>query len=137
YLKILQRHWKVAVVLVAVLMLGVFIVAPKQPATVYEARHTLLRDVASGDEGASSADNPSVVALWATAGEVPKRVAEKLSFDGPPDELASRVTVSPNIELGVVEILATANKPDEAVLLANSFAEELTAFIDERDAERR
>src|SRR5690606_32166137 len=63
YLKILQRHWKVAVVLVAVLMLGVFIVAPKQPATVYEARHTLLRDVASGDEGASSADNPSVVAL--------------------------------------------------------------------------
>jgi capsular exopolysaccharide synthesis family protein len=136
YLKILQRHWKVAAGLVVVLMVAVFLVSPSQPATVYEARTTLLRDQASGDSGASSADNPAVVALWATAGEVPQRVAERLSYDGPPDELIARMVVTPDMELGVVELTATANKPDEAVLLADAFSTELLAFIDERNAQR-
>ncbi|HEX6569052.1 MAG TPA: hypothetical protein VF015_07800 [Acidimicrobiales bacterium] len=137
YLKILQRHWKVAAGLVVVLMVAVFLVAPRQPATVYEAKHVLLRDVASGDAGASSADNPSVIALWATAGEVPKRVADKLSYEGSVDDLTSQLTVTPNIELGTVEMVATADSPEEAVLLVNTFADEVIIFIDERAAARR
>lgn len=137
YLKILKRHWKVAAGLVVVMMLAVLIVSPKQPAKVYEARHTLLRDVASGDDGASSVDNPSVVARMATSGEVPQRVAEKVGFEGPPDALAQRVTVTADAEMGAVDIVATANKPDDAMLLANTVAEELVAFIAQREAQRR
>jgi tyrosine-protein kinase len=136
YLKILQRHWKVVAGLVGAVLVIVFFLAPAQPRTEYEATHTLLRDVASGDQGASSADNPSVVELWATRGEVPQRVADLLQHDGPPDELTNRLTVVPNIEINTVELTATANTEDEAIILVNAFAEETLKFIDERNAER-
>lgn len=136
YLKILQRHWKVAAALLAVALLAAFITSPSQPAQVYEAEHILLRDQASGDESTMSADNPSVVALWATAGEVPERVAEKLRFSGPVEELAGRLTVTPDVDLSTVEMVATAESPDEAVLTVNTFAAELLAFIAARDAAR-
>jgi capsular exopolysaccharide synthesis family protein len=136
YLKIIQRHWKVAAGLVVVALVAVFLASPNQPAQVYEATHTLLRDQASGEEGASSADNPSVVSLWASRGEVPGRVKTTLGYDGPVDELTNRLTVTPDPELGTVEMVATADSSDEAVLLVNTFADELLRFINERDAER-
>jgi capsular exopolysaccharide synthesis family protein len=136
YLKILQRHWKVAAGLIVVMLAATFLLAPDKPAPNYEARHTLLRDSASGNEGASSTDNPSVVALWASAGEVPERVAAKLGYDGPVDDLIGRLTVTPNIELGTVEMVATSKSSEEAVLLVNTFAEEVLVFIGERDTAR-
>jgi capsular exopolysaccharide synthesis family protein len=132
YLKILQRHWKVAAGLIAIVLVGVFFLAPSQPAPVYEARHTLLREIASGTEGAASADNPQVVALWATAGEVPLRVQETLGYNGPVDDLTNALVATPNIEVGTVELTATADSRDEAVLLVNTFADELVAYIDEK-----
>jgi capsular exopolysaccharide synthesis family protein len=136
YLKILQRHWKVVVALVVVVVAVVFVVSPSQPATTFEAHHTLLRDEASGDSGASSADNPSVVALWATRGEVPQRVAEALGHDGPVDELINAMTVEADIEVGTVEMTATASSGDEAVAIVNAFAEETLRSIRERDQAR-
>jgi capsular exopolysaccharide synthesis family protein len=135
YLKILQRHWKVAAALVVVMLVGAFFLAPAKPDPVYEARHKLLRDTASGDGSANSADNPEIVALWAETGEVPSRVAAKVGFDGPIDDLIERLTVMPDYNLGTVDLVMTADSPDEAVLLVNAFAEELLAFIDERGAE--
>ncbi|MGH9111401.1 MAG: AAA family ATPase [Acidimicrobiales bacterium] len=137
YLKIIQRHWKMAAALVVVTLVAVFLMSPKQPAKVYEAQHTLLRDQASGDgDGTSSADNPSVVSLWAERGEVPKRAAEVLGFDGPVDDLIAEILATPNPELGTVEIVASASTPAEAVLRVNTFADELLAFIQERDQAR-
>lgn len=132
YLKILQRHWKVAAGLIAIVLVGVFFLAPSQPAPVYEARHTLLREIASGTEGAASADNPQVVALWATAGEVPLRVQETLGYNGPVDDLTNALVATPNIEVGTVELTAKADSRDEAVLLVNTFADELVTYIDEK-----
>jgi capsular exopolysaccharide synthesis family protein len=137
YIKILQRHWKVVVGLISIVIVAVFFLAPAAPAPVYEAKHTLLREVASSTEGGvSSADNPQVVALWAGAGEVPNRVKEALGYTGPVDDLTSRLLVTPNIETGTVELIATADSKDEAVLLVNTFAEQTIAFIEERDAAR-
>ena len=136
YLKILQRHWKVAVGLVVVLMVAVFFVSPSQPATVYEAEHTLLRSQASGDVGTSSADNPAVIALWASGGTVPQRVAEELSYNGAPDELTSRLTLTPDVELGAVRMVVEANDPDDAVRLVNAFATQTLQYIEELDAQR-
>lgn len=138
YLKIIRRHWKVAAGLVVVTLLAVFLMSPKQPATVYEATHTLLRDEASGDVdgGGSSADNPSVVSLWAVRGEVPQRVKEVLAYDGAVDDLFADVDATPSVELGTVEVTAEGGSPDEAVLLVNTIADEVIRFIDERDQTR-
>ena len=130
YLKILQRHWKMAAALVVTVLVVVFVLSPARPATVYEAKHTLLRQSSTAD-GTSAADNPSVVALWTSGGEVPQRVAETLRHTGPVDELINRLTVTPNIELGTVEMVASASTSDEAVLLVNTFAAQTLAYIDE------
>jgi capsular exopolysaccharide synthesis family protein len=137
YLKVLQRHWKVVVALVVVVLVGVYFVAPTGPATEYEATHRLLRDQASGDEGVSSADNPAVVELWVTQGEVPIRVKEVLGYDGSPDELVADIEVISNPEVGIVEITARAGSADEAITLANTFADETLKYIDEHTASRQ
>ena len=57
YLKILQRHWKIAVALVATVMVVVFVLSPSRPATVYEAKHSLLRQ-SSSTAGTAAAGQP-------------------------------------------------------------------------------
>ena len=132
YLKILQRHWKVAAGLIAIVLIGVFFLAPSQPAPVYEARHTLLREVAASTDGSASADNPAVVALWVSAGEVPTRVKETLGYQGPVDDLTNSLTATATPEVFTVELVATADSQDDAVLLVNTFASEVVNYIKER-----
>lgn len=132
YLKVLQRHWKVTAALVVLALGLIYVVAPAKANEVYGAEHTLIREQASGDEDAASgADTATGVGLYASKGEVPQRVAEKLGYTGPIDELLSSITVTPDPEVNTVEIAATADSPDEAVLIVNTFAEEVLAFIDE------
>jgi capsular exopolysaccharide synthesis family protein len=136
YLKILQRHWKIAVALVATVMVVVFVLSPSRPATVYEAKHTLLRQTSTAEGGAAT-DNPSVVALWASRGEVPQRVAEQLGHTGPVDQLINQLSVTPSVELGTVEMVATASTADEAVLLVNAFAEQTLAFVNDLNTQEQ
>lgn len=138
YLKIVQRHWKVAVGLIVVALILVYVISPKEASKVYEADHVLLRDLASGeDEGTSSADNVDVVGMWATYGEVPARAAEELAFDGTPEELAEDVTAVGDPTRGLVTITATADDPDRAAQIANVFADQLIAFLEQREANQR
>jgi capsular exopolysaccharide synthesis family protein len=136
YLKILQRHWKVAAALVATVMVVVFLLSPSRPATVYEAKHTLLRQTSTAEGGAAT-DNPSVVALWASRGEVPQRVADQLGHTGPVDQLINQLSVTSSVELGTVEMVATASTADEAVLLVNAFAEQTLAFVNDLNAQEQ
>jgi capsular exopolysaccharide synthesis family protein len=129
YLKILQRHWKVAAGLVATVMVVVFILSPSRPSTVYEATHVLQRQSASSG-GTEAADNPGRVALWTSGSDVPQRVAETLGHTGPVDQLINRLTVTPDVELGTVDMVASASTDEEAVLLVNTFAEQTLAYID-------
>jgi tyrosine-protein kinase len=130
YLKILQRHWKVAAALVATVMVVVFVLSPSRPSTVYQATYVLQRQSASSD-GTQAADNPGRVALWATGSDVPQRVADVLGHDGPVDQLINRLTVTSDIELGTVEMVASASTDEEAVLLVNTFAEQTLAYIEQ------
>ncbi len=130
YLKILQRHWKVVAALVVTVLVVVFVLSPSRPSTVYEAKHILLRQ-SSSSGGTESADNPSIVGLWTASGVVPQRVADAVGHTGPADQLINRLTVTPSIELGTVDLVATASTSDEAVLLVNAFAEQTLAYINE------
>ncbi|HKY67115.1 MAG TPA: AAA family ATPase [Acidimicrobiales bacterium] len=134
YLKILQRHWKMAATLVVTVIVAVLVLAPAKPSTVYEAKHILLRS-STTPEATAAADNPQVVALWSSGGKVPQNVAETLGHTGPADELINRLTVTPNIELGTVDMVATGSTDDEAVLLVNTFADETLKYIDQLNQE--
>ncbi|HEX5365628.1 MAG TPA: CpsD/CapB family tyrosine-protein kinase [Acidimicrobiales bacterium] len=136
YLKALQRHWKVAVALVLTVVVVVLFLVPAKGDTVYEARHTLLR-TSTTPEGTAAADNPRVLALWASRGTVPQRVAEAVGRTGPPDDLTDRLTVTPSVELGTVDLAVTADTEDEAVLLVNTFAEEALRYVNEQNQEAR
>ena len=122
YLKILQRHWKMAAALVVTVLIAVLLLAPSKPTKVYEATHILLRQSGTTD-GAEATDNPNIVALWTSSGEVPQRVADKLGHTGPVDDLINQLAVTPSLELNTVQLVATASSDDEAVLLVNTFAE--------------
>jgi capsular exopolysaccharide synthesis family protein len=134
YLKILQRHWKVAAGLILVVVAVVYLVSPGEPKQVYEAEHTLLLDQASAS-GAASSDRPAVVGMWATKGVVPQRVKDALGYEGPVDDLLNTITVTSDAELGTLELTASESDPDEAVRIVNAFAEELLRDIERRDAE--
>jgi capsular exopolysaccharide synthesis family protein len=136
YLKVLQRHWKMAVALVVVVLVVVWFLMPAPPKPDYEASHTLLLEASSGQDVATGADNPHVVALWATEGEVPQRVADALGLTGPVDRISDQVDVVASPELGTVRLTAIASSPEGAVVLVNVWAEQTLAFIDEWNVAR-
>ena len=136
YLKIVRRHWKVAVALMAISVVAVFLMSPRKPSSTYQATHTLQRDEVSGTDGGSVADNVNAVARWGTVGEVPIRAAEQLGYTGPLDDLIGQVTVEPDPDLAMIDITAEASTADEAVRVANVFAEQLLGYIQQRNDER-
>jgi capsular exopolysaccharide synthesis family protein len=138
YLKIVQRHWKVAAGVIIVALVAVFVFSPDS-SKVYEAEHVLLRDQLSSSGGnedsLSSTDNVEVVANhMVRTGEVPARVAEQLGFEGTPEELVADVTAVGDVALGTVTITAAADNREDAALLVNTFGDQLLAFLDQREA---
>jgi capsular exopolysaccharide synthesis family protein len=136
YLKVLQRRWKIAAALVVVTLVAVWLLMPAPPKPDYEASHTILLESTSGDAIMTGADNPQVVELWATEGEIPGRVAAKVGHTGPIDSLSSQMEVLASPELGTVRLTAIASTPEDAVVLVNLWADETLAFINEWNEER-
>ena len=111
-------------------MLVVFLLSPSRPATLYEATNVLQRQSGS-TEGTEAADNPGRVALWTSGSDVPQQVADVLGHTGPVDQLVNRLTVTSDVELGTVELVASASTDEEAVLLVNTFADQTLAYIEQ------
>ena len=101
--------------------------------TDYQAAHTLLLSSTSATQTIYS--DPvtfNQLQLFATTGEVPRRVAERIGYDGVPAELASQVTVEVDQATGAIRFSTTQTDAARAVLIADSFAEELTSYLSER-----
>jgi capsular exopolysaccharide synthesis family protein len=139
YLKIVQRHWKVAAGLIAIALVLTYLISPSDSAKVYEANHVVFRDQASSDEeGLQSMDNVELVAQYmVTEGDVANAAAEQLGYDGPPTELAKDITATGDTTLGTVTIRATSNDPEEAARIANAFGEQLVQFLNQREANQQ
>ena len=135
YLRLLRRRWHLVALAI---VLGAGVVYALSPADyedeprTYEATHTLYRDP-GGDTGSVSMDT---MALLATTGEVPRRVAERLGTDVEPALLASRVEAEPDGSLGVLRFTVQDEDAARAAEIADAFAAETTRFFDERDEER-
>jgi len=132
-----NRWWIIAVLAVVGALLGALPapdrVEEESVPTDFAATHTLLIN----DPDALNSTNelaiaPSQVTLLATAGEVPKRVAERIAFDGNSAELASQVTASFDFATGALTISTTQTSAARAEEVANAFADVLTAYLAER-----
>jgi capsular exopolysaccharide synthesis family protein len=136
-LRAVRRRWPVVVATVVVALfagwLTTRIVPTGPPVRNYEATHVILADQASSyGFQTSGAYNLRTIAAIATVGDVPKRAAAALAFEGDPLELASSVRASGNPETGILRITAASTDPAEAVRIADTFADELVAFVNER-----
>ena len=132
----LRRWWWVVLAITA---LGAGAGAVPSPAktvasaTTYNATHTLL--VADSTDPNNVTGGYAIfnqIPLFATTGEVPKRAAARLAFDGEPAELAAQVSVSVQSDTGAVTVTTSQDSADAAESIADAFAEELTAYLSER-----
>jgi capsular exopolysaccharide synthesis family protein len=130
-----RRRWPIVAgtVLVALVTgwLTTRIVPTGPPVRSYEATSVLLGDQPTSF-GFGGIYNLRTIAALATVGKVPERVAAKVGFQGDPVELAQRIRSVGNPETGILRITATSTDPEEARLLADTFATELVTFINER-----
>ena len=135
-----RRRWWVVALLTAV---GAGLGALPEPATVeeesltttYSATHTLLLNNQELAYSSSTAISPSQIRLFALNGEVPERVAEQIGFDGSRAELASQVQVDFDQETGALTFSTTQDTAEQAVLVADTFAEVTNSYLTTRQDE--
>lgn len=94
------------------------------PCGAWYATHTLFDSTMNSNGPAASPPIGAVTAEQAAflvkSGDVSDRVADELG--GTPTDLASRVTVEANANLGTVRITAAGDSPEEAQRLADAYA---------------
>ena len=129
-LESLRRRWWLVVVFA---VLGAVLGAIPRPAeveetaTTFRATHTMLASAADATGIA-----PSQVQLFATVGDVPKRVADGLGYDGSPAELAQQVTVDYDLNTGALTFRTQQETAAQAEAVADAFAEETSSYLTER-----
>jgi capsular exopolysaccharide synthesis family protein len=134
-LKALRRRWIVVVVTIAVALLvgwlSTRVAPPGPPVRTYEATTVLLSSQPTSFGVGAAVYNIETIAALGTVGEVPKRVANALGYQGDPIKLTQQVTATGNPETGLLEITATSTNPEEARVLADTFGEQLLVFMTE------
>lgn len=78
--------------------------------------------------------NLKKIAFLTTVGEVPRRAAKELVYDGPPAVLAAKIAVVVEADVSAIRISASDPDGSRAALLAATFAKHLLLSIE--DAER-
>lgn len=134
YLKTLRRRWLVIAACTLSAAAVMWVITPASSDTTqkvgsYTATATLLVGSAQPDETSISMAR---IPLYLTTGEVPKRAAEAVGYDGDPALLASELTVTPDYQALAVTVSATASDGRQAAAVANAFAEETVAFFAEK-----
>ena len=138
YLKILKNHWKVVVALVVLGVATAWFVSPKSPSRAYDATHLLVLEQ-SPEDTTSGVGNPVVAVEMVSGDAVATRVATRITWAGTLDELRAKVQATPDpggAGAPLISIEAHDDDPDRAMLIANTFAEELIAYVDEWETTR-
>ncbi len=132
----LRRRWKLLVVLTLVgLALGSLAAvraaddgSNADEPIFYAANHRLLVDPLSPNQ-----TSLSQAALFATAGEVPSRAAAALGRDR--FDVLARIATIEDKDVGTLTLSAVGETPDEALMTATTFADELVAYLLAQDQE--
>jgi hypothetical protein len=140
-----RSRWKIVLGMTA---LGAALGALPSPAKVeansaiagWKATNTMLTTQAAqpaspGDPTADEGVAAVQFSLFATTGEVPKRVAAKIGWTGSPAELASTMDVYYDFDTGALVFSTSQSTPELAVSIADGFATETAAFLAERQVQ--
>lgn len=134
YLRLFRRRWWMIAAFAMIGTTVAWITAPAQVAPRvqrFSATHTLIVEPESRQ---FTPENPSTIALLASTGEVPVRVAERLELtDVQAERLLRNVTITGEPSLAVVRFAAVATTSERAQLLADTFAQETVTFLDEQE----
>lgn len=134
-MRAVRRRWPVVVATVVVAVVAGWlttrIVPTGPPVRNYQATSVILADTQTS-YGIGGTYNLRTVAALARVGEVPERVADQIGWEGDPLVLAERVEANGNPETGLLRISATSSDPEQARMLAQTFAEQLRNFWAER-----
>jgi Mrp family chromosome partitioning ATPase/capsular polysaccharide biosynthesis protein len=136
----LRRFWWVVVIFTILGAAVAGLPAPEQAAdavTRWNASHTLLVSNTSNAGGSNDPQAFNQLTLFATTGQVPARAADALGYSGPPAALASQVLVNSDQQTGALQISTIQDTRDEAVAIADAFANELTTYLSERQDQLR
>jgi capsular exopolysaccharide synthesis family protein len=138
YLKILKNHWKVVVALVVLGVAAAYFTSPKDPSRAYSATHLLVLEQ-SPEDTTSGVGNPVVAVEMVSGDEVAARVAEAIGWTGSTDDLVAKVEATPDpgaTGAPLISIEAHDDDPDQAVMMANAFAEQLIDYVAEWETAR-
>ena len=133
YAKIAMRRWLLITLLVVAALAIAYWTSPPKATETYDATNILLVEAAEGQGNAADAD-PQVVAMRTTVGEVPVRAAAKLGHTGDPATLAAQVSAVADPASNTVSITAADGDPQRAALIANTFSQEVVAYLQEQQA---
>jgi capsular exopolysaccharide synthesis family protein len=138
YVKILKNHWKVVVALVVLALAAVYVTTPKRATKAYSADAVLYMASGGGEvEGGGGFANVRLAARFVNTPPIPQNVAEELGWTGTPEQLAGKVTATADPEqLPFLTITASGSTPEEAIRIANGFADGLIAYIDQQETAR-
>lgn len=138
YLRLFRRRWWL---IASIAFLGAtfaWLTAPAEQAPRvqrFRAEHQLIVEPLVRQW---TPENPETIALLATSGFVPDRAAARIGGQlSDVDALLQRVEVTGDGELGVITIAATTNDASRSSEIADVFAEELVAFLDEQERAAR
>ncbi len=135
----LRRFWWIVVIFT---ILGAAVAGAPSPEkavdsiTRWNAAHTLLVSSTSST-GFNDPQAFNQLTLFATTGQVPARAAETLGYDGSPAALAGQVEVFADQGTGALQISTTQDTEDDAVEVADAFANELVSYLTERQEQLR
>ena len=135
YFRVLQRRW---VLILVATMAGAALGAAttlldsgSTNKTYYKATHALLWDSTVAATGQAAISLPQM-AIFTTTGDVPIKAAQALGSSEPGRSLAEHITTNTNGVTNTLEITAIAGAPKDAVDLADTFASQLSSYIDGR-----
>ena len=141
YVRVIKRRWWFLLLASVVAVTAAVVTAPRGRAatssgpTQYRASHILQ---ASGTSSAliSTQQALSSAELLLTAGEVPKRAAAKLDLNSDASQLASKIRVTTDPKSATVSVIATSPDAKEVVAFADTLANELVTYLNDRDTAR-
>jgi Mrp family chromosome partitioning ATPase len=145
YFRILWHRWVLIVALTVVgAALGVASTAfdggasAAKSRTYYKATNTLILDNSGSQSDGFQPSFTSLdqIALLTNTGGLPDAVAKKLDTSDDARVLAEHVITSTNSGTNTLDLTAIEPTSDQAVAVANAFAEQLIADLQQRDTDR-
>ncbi|MGH2784126.1 MAG: hypothetical protein ACRDJ1_02585 [Actinomycetota bacterium] len=143
YLRGIKRRWRLVAAIVALALAGAWIMTSvvgygtgKASVTATTSLLQASSKTAAQPRGNSSQTSSSglqTIVSLVTVDQVASAAAKQVGFSGDPKVLAKRVVAEVDNKSGLLLIKATAKQPELAKLTANAFAQQLLAFLIQRD----